>query len=271
MSNVELTVRTAFISDVHLGAVECQAEELLDLLAHMHCETLVLAGDIVDFCSLRRRVHWPPSHQAVARAILTRARSGTRVIFVPGNHDAELRDLDGARYANVEIRREYVHRTAAGLKLLITHGDELDAIVHCSAWLAWLGDQIYSVVLRINRIFNRVRRLSGLRYWPLAAWLKQRVANAMRYVEQFELAATHLARARGMDGIVCGHIHRARLARHGGTVYCNSGDWVENCSFAFGRMNGELGVCIWPASAGAAAVDPVPASGGLQEGLDAAA
>lgn len=237
--------RSVFISDVHLGFKGCRAEELLRFLQSVQTERLFLVGDIVDFWSLRRAPFWPRAHHDVVRTILAKAKDGTRVIFIPGNHDAELREFAGATFGHLEIHREYVHETAEGRRLLVIHGDEFDGVVKCSPWLARLGDVMYDFILFLNHHWNRLRRARGLPYWSLAGYIKSKVGNAVQYIESFERAAAHEARRRGMDGVVCGHIHRAGFTEIDGTLYCNDGDWVESCSALVEDMFGRLALTTW--------------------------
>jgi UDP-2,3-diacylglucosamine pyrophosphatase LpxH len=225
-----LRVRSAFLSDVHLGARECRADLVLDFLHTVQMDELFLVGDIVDVWSLRRSFYWPQLHNNVLRTILGKAKHGTRVVYVPGNHDEELRDMAAMQFGNLEVHRDYVHTTAQGQRMLVLHGDEYDGSVQCSRWLTALGSSVYDVTLGLNRGYNRVRRMLGYPYWSLASYLKSRVGNAMRYVERFEAAAAHDAARRGLDGVICGHIHRPALSTIHGVRYCNTGDWVENCT-----------------------------------------
>jgi UDP-2,3-diacylglucosamine pyrophosphatase LpxH len=241
----ETRVRSAFISDVHLGARECRADLLLDFLHRVHAEQLFLVGDIVDVWSMKRGFYWPQLHNNVLRTILGQAKHGTRVIYVPGNHDEVMRDLCGHVYGNLEVHREYVHTTARGLQLLVTHGDDFDSAVKCHRWLAALGSGAYDVALALNGHLHSIRRLFGYPYWSLASFLKQRVGNAMDYVRDFEQAAAHAARQRGVDGIVCGHIHRPEMTTLDGVLYCNDGDWVENCTALVEDRTGELELWNW--------------------------
>jgi UDP-2,3-diacylglucosamine pyrophosphatase LpxH len=233
-------VRTAFLSDIHLGARECRADLLLDFLHNVHMDELYLVGDIVDIWSLRRSFYWPQLHNNVLRTILGKAKHGTRVIYVPGNHDEELRDMAGMVFGNLEVHRECVHITAQGQRLLVLHGDEFDGSVKCSRWLAALGSGAYDLTLGLNRGFNRVRHLFGYPYWSLASYLKSRVGNARRYVQRFEEAAARTAQRRGFDGIICGHIHRPMFAELHGVQYGNTGDWVENCTALIEDREGRL-------------------------------
>jgi UDP-2,3-diacylglucosamine pyrophosphatase LpxH len=170
------------------------------------------------------------------------AKEGTKVIYVPGNHDENIREFCGSLFGNVSIRRRYVHSTADGREFLVLHGDEFDSAVKCSRWLARFGATAYEVMMRINRGVNACRRACGLPHWSLAAYLKLRLANAVRYVEAFEHAAAQAALSRNLDGIVCGHIHRPGLRQIDGVLYCNDGDWVESCTALVELPNGELSI-----------------------------
>ena len=252
-------VRSAFLSDVHLGARECRADLLLDFLHRVHMEQLFLVGDIVDVWNMRRDFYWPQLHNNVLRTLLGKAKHGTRIIYVPGNHDEEFRDLDGTVFGNLEVHRDYVHTTRRGQRMLVAHGDEFDAHVKCSRWLAALGSGMYDISLGLNRGVNRVRRALGFPYWSLASYLKSRVGNAMTYVHRFEEAAAQAAARRGLDGIVCGHIHRPADTERCGVRYCNTGDWVENCSALLEDQSGELQ--LWQQADGHAAFSARPRVG----------
>jgi UDP-2,3-diacylglucosamine pyrophosphatase LpxH len=237
-----IRLRSAFISDVHLGSRDCRAAELLEFLERLEVETLFLVGDIVDVWSLRRRFYWPAEHNAVVRAILAKARAGVKVIYIPGNHDEDARSVCGSMFGNLHVRRRYVHSTADGRRLLVLHGDELDGAVQCSPWLARLGGGAYALALWLNRCLNSGRRLLRLPHWSLANYLKMRIGNAVRHIEAFERAAADLARQQGLDGVVCGHIHRASLRDIDGTLYCNDGDWVESCTALVEDHAGQLSI-----------------------------
>jgi len=239
-------MRSAFVSDVHLGSKGCRADALLEFLKSVEVEYLFLVGDIVDLWAMRKNFYWPQDHNNVLRTVLGKARSGTRVIYVPGNHDQELREFCGSVFGNLEIHREYVHDTADGRRLLVMHGDEFDTVVKCSPWLARLGSSVYDFLLGLNRHVNAVRRLFGMPYWSLASYLKHKAKTAVQYIASFEQAVAHAARKRGVDGVVCGHIHRAEITDIGGVQYCNDGDWVESCSALVEDMNGRLTLWSWP-------------------------
>lgn len=242
-----IRARAVFISDVHLGYRGANAEALLEFLEAVETEQLFLVGDIVDFESLGRRYFWPRTHGEVVAAILRKARQGTRVVLVPGNHDAALREFDGCVFGKVEIHGSFLHVTADGRRMLVLHGDELDGAIDCHPLLARLGDAIYGCLLRANRWINRVRARQGRPYWSFATSVKLSIAHAHRYIAGFERAAVELARRRGVDGIVCGHIHRPALGDRDGIRYCNSGDWVESCTAVAEGFDGTLRLIAWPA------------------------
>jgi UDP-2,3-diacylglucosamine pyrophosphatase LpxH len=239
-------MRAAFVSDVHLGSKGCRADQLLEFLKSVEVEYLFLVGDIVDLWAMKKNFYWPQEHNNVLRCILGKAKGGTRVIYVPGNHDEEMREFCGSIFGNLEIHREFVHRTADDRELLVMHGDEFDAVVKCSPWLANLGSTMYEFLLWMNRYVNSVRRMFGMPYWSLASYLKHRVKNAVQYISSFEQAVAHAARKRGVDGVVCGHIHRPEITDIDGVQYCNDGDWVESCSALVEDLNGRLSIWTWP-------------------------
>lgn len=239
--------RSVWISDVHLGTRGCNAAMLVDFLQSVECETLYLVGDIVDGWRLRKGWYWPDAHNEVVRRILKMSHRGTRVIFVVGNHDEMLRDYAGFTFGGVELVNEAVHVTADGRRLLITHGDCFDGVVLYARWLAVLGDHAYELLLRLNVVFNSVRRRLRLPYWSLSAYLKRKVKNAVQYVGSFEEAVAREATTRGFDGIVCGHIHCAEIRRIGDVTYYNDGDWVESCTALIEEPCGAMSIVDWSA------------------------
>src|SRR5579859_1900488 len=207
--------RSVFISDVHLGTKGCQAELLLDFIRHMECETLYLVGDIVDGWKLRSGWYWPQAHNDVVQKILRLARKGVNVIYVPGNHDEVVRDFCGVHFGGVVVARDAIHETADGRRFLVTHGDEFDGVVQYARWLAFLGDWAYRTALALNTLINHARRRLGFGYWSFSAYLKTRVKNALQFIENYEQAVAEEARRRGVDGVICGHIHKAEMREIG--------------------------------------------------------
>ncbi len=237
--------RTVWISDVHLGTRGCNAAMLVDFLRAIECQTLYLVGDIVDGWRLRKGWYWPDAHNEVVRRVLKMAHRGTRIVFIAGNHDEILRDYAGLSFGGVELALEAVHVTADGRRLLVTHGDSFDGVVLYARWLAFLGDKAYGLLLRLNLVFNALRRRLKMPYWSLSAYLKKRVKNAVQYVSSYEEAVAHEALQRGLDGIVCGHIHSAEIRDIGGIAYYNDGDWVESCTALAEDAAGTIRIVDW--------------------------
>ena len=243
--------RTIFISDTHLGTRGCKAELLADFLAHNDCKTLYLVGDIVDGWRLKEAWFWSPAHSAVLDLILAKVEAGTRVIYVPGNHDEVFRNYCGLNLAGVELQHEAVHETADGRELLVVHGDHFDGVVTYARWLAHLGDKAYDFALVLNDWFNAVSRCLGLPYWSLSAYLKRKVKNAASFICNFEQALAREARTRGLDGVVAGHIHHAQIKFIDDVLYCNDGDWVESCTALTEDARGHLEIVHWTQATGA--------------------
>jgi UDP-2,3-diacylglucosamine pyrophosphatase LpxH len=237
--------RTIWLSDIHLGSGGCQAPYLLDFLRHNESEYLYLVGDIIDGWQLRKGWFWPQAHNDVVQKILRKARKGTQVVFIPGNHDEAARQFCDLAFGDIHVRGEAFHTTLAGKRLWIVHGDLFDGVIQHAKWLAYLGDTAYTLILLLNRWFNRVRTKFGLNYWSLSQYLKHQVKNAVNFISQFEKVMTDEARRRGCDGVVCGHIHKAEIRDIDGILYCNDGDWVESLSALVETYDGELKIIFW--------------------------
>jgi UDP-2,3-diacylglucosamine pyrophosphatase LpxH len=237
--------RAVFISDLHLGTPGCQAQALLGFLKASPSQSLYLVGDIVDGWQLRKRWFWPQAHNDVVQKLLRSARKGCKVVFIPGNHDEFAREFTEHSFGGIEVKQEAVHVLADGRTLWVIHGDEFDGVVQCARWLAYLGDNLYEFVLKLNRHLNRIRHRIGLPYWSLSAYLKHKVKRAVNYVNDFEVAVAHEAARRGHRGVVCGHIHRAEIREIGDVLYCNDGDWVESCTALVEHWDGRLEIIHW--------------------------
>jgi UDP-2,3-diacylglucosamine pyrophosphatase LpxH len=237
--------RSIWISDIHLGTRGCKARILLDFLKHTDSEFLYLVGDIVDGEQLSRSWYWEQSHNDVIQKLLRKARKKTRVIYVPGNHDHFARSYAGLSFGGVRVAKGVIHATADGRRFWVFHGDEFDRIVREVKWLSALGDRAYDLALVANVIFNRVRRRFGRPYWSLSAHLKSRVKTVVNFLCGFRESAVNAARARGLDGVICGHVHRAEMLDFDGVLYCNDGDWVESCSALVEHFDGRLELLDW--------------------------
>ncbi len=237
--------RSIWISDVHLGTRACKADFLLDFLRHTECESLYLVGDIVDGWRLRRSWYWPQAHNDVVQKLLRKARKGTRVVYIPGNHDEGARQFIGQQFGGIPVMQDAVHEAADGRRYLVIHGDQFDVVVRRAKWLAHIGDKAYVTLLGLNTGVNAIRRRLGFRYWSLSAYLKQKAKSAVEYVGRYETVLSEEARRRGVDGVICGHIHTAEIKDMNGIVYANDGDWVESCTALVEHESGELEIITW--------------------------
>jgi UDP-2,3-diacylglucosamine pyrophosphatase LpxH len=238
--------RAIWISDIHLGTRDCKTAYLLDFLKHNEAETWYLVGDIIDGWRLKTSWrYWSQAHNDVVQKMLRKVRKGARVVLVPGNHDEAFRDYAGMHFGGVDVELEAVHETADGRRLLVVHGDQFDGVVRHAKLIAMLGSWAYDVALAVNHWYNLARRMLGLPYWSLSAWLKHKVKNAVAFIASFEDEMIAEARRRGVDGVVCGHIHHAEIRDAGGVLYCNDGDWVESCTALVEDHGGSLRILRW--------------------------
>lgn len=239
------TYRTLFISDVHLGSRNAQAGLLLDFLKHNDAETIYLVGDIVDGWRLKKQWYWPQSHNDIVQKLLRKVRKGSRVIFIPGNHDEFARDYLGQNFGGIEVRDSDIHETADGRRLLVIHGDQFDIVVRNARWLAFLGDWAYELALFLNSYFNRVRRMFGFEYWSFSAWAKLKVKKAVNFIGSFEQVLVGEAIRQNADGVVCGHIHHPAIRQIDKILYVNTGDFVESCTAIAENHDGSLVLLRW--------------------------
>ena len=239
-------VRSLFLSDIHLGTRACQAEQLLDFLREHPAETTYLIGDIVDFWAMNRGIHWSPAQNTVVQKLLRRARHGERVVFIPGNHDEALRDYCGVCFGDIEVMDEAIHQTADGRRFLLIHGDVFDQVTRHHRWVSVLGDAFYTLLVHLNSRLSWVRRKLGLSgYWSLAGYAKRKVKTALNFIFDFEESAMHHVAERGLDGVICGHIHWATIREIGGRLYVNCGDWVDSCTAIVEHDDGRLELIQW--------------------------
>lgn len=251
--------RTIWISDVHLGTRGCNDRLLIDFLDHTDSDALYLVGDIIDGWRMKKRFYWPERHNAIVRRVMKRAKRGTTVVYIPGNHDEMFRQFSGANFGGVQIQRKAIHTTADGRRLLVLHGDEFDAVVMAHKWIAFMGDAAYDFLLKLNWSVNVVRRRFGLPYWSLSKHAKHKVKNAVAFISRFEEAVARQAAARNVDGVVCGHIHTAEERRFGDVTYYNDGDWVESCTALVEHSDGRMEILHWADEVARRAV-PAPAA-----------
>ena len=239
--------RSLFISDLHLGTRGAQADALLEFLRECEAQTICLVGDIVDGWRLRSAWYWPQSHNDVVQKLLRKARKGTRVVYVPGNHDEFLRGFYGTHFGGIEVCETAVHEAADGRRYLVIHGDVFDMVVRHAKWLAYLGDWAYEIALALSIRINWMRRRLGFTYWSLSAWAKLKVKNAVSYIGRYEEVLAAEAARHAVDGVICGHIHCAAMRDFDGFTYINTGDWVESCTAVVEHEDGRMEIIAWPA------------------------
>lgn len=237
--------RAIFISDIHLGTKRAQTEALLDFLRSTESDQLYLVGDFIDNWSLRKTWYWDQSHNDVIQKLLRKARKGTKLIYIPGNHDENFRQFLNLRLGRVAVLEETVHLAANGKRYLVLHGDKFDGVVRFAPWLAKLGDTAYEISMDLNAVVNGVRRALRLPYWSLSAYLKFRVKKAVEFISHFEEAVVRDARLRNCQGVICGHIHTPDDRMIDGIHYLNDGDWVESCTALVEHMDGSFEIISW--------------------------
>ena len=238
-------VRTLFLSDIHLGTKGCQADRLLDFLRHYEADAVYLVGDIVDGWQLKSGWYWPQIHNDVVQKLLRQARKGARLRYIPGNHDEFLRDYYGTHFGGIEVLEDATHVSADGKRYLVIHGDLFDVVIRHARWLALLGNRAYDLAIWLNTYFNSIRRALGLTYWSLSQWAKLKVKNAVNFIGEYEKALAAEARRRGVDGVICGHIHHAVIRNDFGLAYINCGDWVESCTAVVEHFDGQFEIVRW--------------------------
>lgn len=234
-------VRSIFLSDIHLGTRACQSARLLEFIKQYDCENIFLIGDIVDFWALKRGIYWPPEHNTVVQKILRLARHGVQVVYVPGNHDEALREYIDAAFGDIAVRHEHVHVAADGRRYMLTHGDQYDQVTTYARWLSVAGDVSYHLLIRINRILSWLRRkLKVPGHWSLADYAKRNVLKAVSFIGDFEEAVAREVAQKGLQGVICGHIHTPVIKQMGAVTYLNCGDWVDSCTAVVEHLDGRM-------------------------------
>lgn len=240
--------RTIWISDVHLGMRHVRTDALLDFLRRHECEHLYIVGDLIDGWRLRKSWYWDEDCNTVIQKLLRKARHGTRVTYVPGNHDEFVRSFVGLHFGGIRILPEAIHETADGRRLVVIHGDEFDGLIGCAKWLSVMGSGVYSMALRLNQGINAVRRRLGFSYWSLAGFLKSRAKTMVLWMANFEQLVLKAAERHGADGVICGHVHQPDIQEIGGIAYYNTGDWVESCTALVEHVDGSMELLYWGAA-----------------------
>ena len=236
-----LRVKTCWISDLHLGSTQCQADKLLEFLKVLDAQKLYLVGDIIDFWALSRKSFWPTDHNTVVQKILRMARHGVEVIYIPGNHDSPVRDLADMTFGNVKVRLEDTHTLMCGRTLLVTHGDQFDTISKHYGWLSKFGAIGYDFLLQLNRAVRFIQKLVSVEsHFSLSAFIKYKVKNVVKFISDYETEIIEIVKRRDVDGIVCGHIHHAELKKENDFIYSNDGDWCESLTALIENFDGTL-------------------------------
>lgn len=237
--------RTIWISDIHLGSKGCQSELLLNFLKNNDSEYLILVGDIIDLWALSRKSYWPASHNTIIQKILKKARHGTKVIYIPGNHDDPIREYANMTFGGIEIHTDYIHTLSTGKTIFCLHGDVYDIITQYSKWLSMVGDIGYTYLLWLNRVQNKIRRIFGKDHWSFSSFIKHKVKEAVNFIGNYEKTVANEAEKLQVDGILCGHIHHPEIKQIGNTIYYNTGDWVESCTALVEHENGNIELIKW--------------------------
>ena len=237
----KFSCRTVFLSDIHLGTAESKADEVVEFLKHLHCQKLVLNGDIIDGWALRRGGRWRDSHTQVIRKILKMTEhDGTEVIYLRGNHDDILERLLPLAFGRICFSKEHIHLNPCGKRYLVVHGDGFDNVSTNHRWLASLGSVGYDFLLQVNRFYNIWRAWRGNEYFSLSKRVKAKVKSAVCFVDRYEELLQDLARHRDCAGIICGHIHTPEDKQVGSIHYLNSGDWVESLTAIIEHHDGRM-------------------------------
>ena len=245
-NNFHKNYRSIWISDLHLGTEGSKSEMLLEFLKNTESRYLFLVGDIIDGWSMKKKLYWSQEHNDIVQKILRKARKGTKVVLIPGNHDEILKDLADFSFGKISFKKKYKHILADGRKALVIHGDEFDAVILNAKWLAKLGSALYELILKMNNVVNYLRRKLGLSYWSLSQYLKGQTKRATNFISNFEFAVTNSAKKAKVDVVICGHIHRPVIKKLNGVLYCNDGDWVESCTALAEDDIGNLSLINWP-------------------------
>jgi UDP-2,3-diacylglucosamine pyrophosphatase LpxH len=230
--------RSVFISDIHLGTKMSSADSLLEFMKTFECEKIYLVGDIIDCWAMSKKKYWTQSHSDVIQKLLRRARKGTEIIYIPGNHDELMREYCDAEFGNIMMVEETIHVGTDSKLYLVTHGDKFDVVIRNAKWLAHLGSWAYDLSIILNGLVNRFRSWFKLPVWSLSAYLKMRVKESVNFIGNYEETLSNYVKNQGLSGIICGHIHHANICDYDDIRYMNCGDWVESCTALVEHHNG---------------------------------
>ena len=212
----------------------------------MQPRSLYLVGDVIDGWKLKQRFHWAPEYDELLSHVLEMSRRGTRVYYTPGNHDDFLRSWPLAtelqRQDVLQINDRFIHETSAGERFLVIHGDQFDSFETGAKWITWIADQLYNGILATNAAVSCIMRWSDIRRYAVSRRIKQQTKRFVKFISRFETSLIEHARENDCVGVICGHVHTPALYEQCGIAYCNTGDWVENCSALVEYEDGRMAV-----------------------------
>lgn len=241
--------KNVFISDIHLGSISCKHRQLLGFLKTLdehQPDNLYLVGDIIDLWKLNKGFSWKPEHNVIVQKILRLSRKGVKVHYILGNHDESFRSLpEGFRFGDIEVSDQCEFVSTYGKKYLVIHGDQYDTFLLQNGLLARIGSFAYDSLVVLNSALSFVRRKLGLPYWSLSHYVKVTAKNATAIVDIFENSMSENIKEKGYDGVICGHIHLAKIKLMDGFKYINCGDWTESCSAVVEYETGEMGLVFY--------------------------
>lgn len=235
-----MKIKSLFISDIHLGNPNSQADKLLKVLKNYEFDNLFIVGDFIDMTSLKRKYFWDSTHSTVIQKILRLSRKGVKVTYLIGNHDFYIRSIiedQNIHFGDILICNEFIYETLKGEKILLVHGDCFDGFVRTHPFLYWLGDKGYELSIFINKVYNRVRKWQKLEYWSLSAYLKTKVKNVIKFLTEYKKMSQELIKEKGCDSILIGHTHSPEIISG---EYYNCGDFVESCSYIIEDLSGDI-------------------------------
>ncbi|SMP65690.1 UDP-2,3-diacylglucosamine pyrophosphatase LpxH [Neorhodopirellula lusitana] len=241
----ERRVRTLFISDTHLGCRYSRPDALYHFLGQYRPDQLFLVGDVVDGWKLSRRWHWQPIYNRILDRLREMMGCGTQITYLPGNHDALFRNPLHRRLLtdhckDLVISDEVVFKAADGRRFLVTHGDRFDWFETNAVWLSKLLMRTYDPLLGISRWRHRFGGSPSGNPYAICNRLKRQTKSIAKFVSAFQQQLITHAERVGCDGIICGHLHSPTIAQSDSVIYCNTGDWVENCTGLIERFDGTL-------------------------------
>jgi hypothetical protein len=211
-------------------------------------DVLYLVGDIIDIWRMKERGFLrdkdAQSHINVIQRLLKHAKNGTEIHYIYGNHDEFIANfiMDNSEFGNIKFHEKIIHKTKNNKTYIVIHGHQFDLITLTNPWLSKIGDHGYELLIAINKIYNNLRKMFGMRYWSLSKYVKSKVKKAANFISNFSDSVSKYAKEHDCDGIICGHIHIAEIKMLNDRLYVNCGCWTDksNCTAIVEDSNGEL-------------------------------